>query len=50
MLDQDESHADLGGKHGEHSTEGLKAAGRGADRDHREVGFDRRDYALSSCA
>ena len=39
MLDQDESHAGLGGQRREEGAKGFKPAGGGADRDHREVGL-----------
>ena len=46
MLNQDESHADLGGKRREECAIGLKPAGGGTNRGHREVGIARRNCAL----
>jgi hypothetical protein len=46
MLDQDESHADLGGKRREECAIGFKSAGRGTDRGHREVGLALSNYGL----
>ena len=39
MLDQDDSHAGVGGKRREKGAKGFKPAGGGADRGHREVGL-----------
>jgi hypothetical protein len=46
MLDQNESHAALGGKRREEGPKGPKPTSGGADRDHSEVGPALRNYAL----